>query len=143
MSFKDNLPMIAVIAVLVGGVGVVVSNIVGGSNRGLPIDVKVPVLSAIAQKGEAAYAKNCAACHGKNAGGSDQGPPLVYDTYNPGHHADGAFYQAVRSGVRQHHWKFGNMPAQPNVSKAETRLIVTYVRELQRANGIIYKPHKM
>ena len=143
MSFKDKLPMIAVIVVLVGGAGVVVSNIVGGSSRGLPIDVKVPVLSATAQKGEAVYSKNCAACHGKNAGGSDQGPPLVYDTYNPGHHADGAFYLAVISGVRQHHWKFGNMPAQPNVSKAETRSIVTYVRELQRANGIFYKPHKM
>ena len=143
MSIKDKIPMIAVAAVFLGGIAVMISNAASGPNSGLAIDVKVPVLSSNAKSGEAVYSENCAACHGQNAGGSDQGPPLVYDTYNPGHHADGAFYMAVKSGVRQHHWKFGNMPAQPNVSKAETKLILTYVRELQRANGIFYKPHRM
>lgn len=68
--------------------------------------------------------------------GTEQGPPLVHRIYEPGHHADAAFHMAVRAGVRQHHWRFGNMPPQPQVSEAELRTIIRYVREVQRANGI-------
>jgi len=101
----------------------------------------IPQFTAVAQKGETAFDANCAECHGENATGTEKGPPLIHDFYNPGHHADGSFYLAVANGVRQHHWKFGNMPPQPQVSEAQTRTIIQYVRELQVANGIIYKPH--
>ena len=63
--------------------------------------------------------------------------------YRPGHHGDAAFAMAVRNGVRQHHWRFGNMPPQPQVSDRELKAIVRYVREMQIANGIRYKPHRM
>jgi len=143
MSIKDKIPMIAVSTIFLGGIAVIVSNALSGSNSGLPMDLKVPTLSSEAKLGETVFSENCSACHGKNAAGSDQGPPLVHITYNPGHHADGAFYSAAKSGVRQHHWRFGNMPAQPNVTPSDIKMIVTYVRELQRANGIFYKPHNM
>jgi len=86
--------------------------------------------------GKVAFARHCAKCHGANATGTDEGPPLVHRYYVPSHHADFAFVRAVRSGVRQHHWRFGNMPPQPEVSQEEINLIIGYVRELQRANGI-------
>ena len=35
------------------------------------------------------------------------------------------------------------MPAQPQVSDAQVMDIVRYVRELQKANGIVYQPHQM
>lgn len=56
--------------------------------------------------------------------------------YEPGHHADGAFFLAAARGVRQHHWSFGDMPAVPDVTPQEVAAIIAYVRALQRANGI-------
>ena len=109
----------------------------GGAPRG----IVVPQLSAAAQLGKEAYDGNCARCHGENAAGTGNGPPLVHDYYNPGHHADGAFHAAVARGVRQHHWKFGNMPPQSHVTEQQTRMIIRYVRELQEANGIRSGPH--
>ena len=109
-----------------------------GHGAGMALsEVKVPDLSAAAREGEAIFNANCAACHGRNAAGVDgAGPPLVHIIYEPSHHADLAFQLAVRQGVRQHHWRFGNMPPVEGVSEADVTKIVTYVRELQRANGI-------
>ena len=108
-----------------------------------PGAVRVPQFSALAATGEPLFNANCAECHGRNAGGSERGPPLVHDLYNPGHHADAAFLFAARQGVRAHHWNFGNMPPQPKVTDTDVAAIVRYVRELQDANGIYYKPHRM
>jgi mono/diheme cytochrome c family protein len=139
---KEKLPALLVLAVVVGGVLVFIyqSNTPTGAAL---VDVKVPALSAVALQGEAAFAKNCAECHGANAGGGTGGPPLVHNIYNPGHHADGAFWLALQRGVPQHHWRFGNMPPQSHISEAVTKAIVVYVRELQVANGIGYQPHRM
>jgi mono/diheme cytochrome c family protein len=93
-------------------------------------------LTAIAQDGKILFDRTCAACHGANAAGSGNGPPLVHKIYEPNHHGDQSFLLAARNGVRAHHWQFGNMPPQPEVSDAQVGTIVTYVRELQRANGI-------
>ena len=109
----------------------------------MPVKVVVPDLSPSAVKGEKLFAANCAGCHGVNAAGSDKGPPLVHDIYNPGHHADQSFVMATRFGVRQHHWPYGNMPAQSQVNETDVRAIIQYVRELQTANGIKYKAHTM
>ncbi len=100
--------------------------------------IKVPMLTAQAVAGEKAFNANCITCHGANAGGSDKGPPLVHQIYEPGHHADMSFVLAAKRGVRAHHWKFGNMPPQPDVSDAEIAAIIRYVRELQVANGITH-----
>lgn len=98
--------------------------------------VVTPALSDVARAGKAVFDAKCAGCHGPNAAGSGQGPPLVHRTYHPGHHADAAFALAVRRGVRAHHWRFGDMPPQPSVTEAELQSVTAYVRELQRANGI-------
>jgi mono/diheme cytochrome c family protein len=94
-------------------------------------------------RGKIAFNANCAPCHGTNAAGGDKGPPLVHVIYNPGHHADGSFFLAAKRGVRRHHWRFGDMPPQPQVTDGELAAIVRYVRELQAANGIGNEPHRM
>ena len=105
--------------------------------------VAMPPLSAQATAGQRAFDTACASCHGRFATGTDKGPPLLHDIYNPGHHADEAFFRAARQGVRQHHWRFGDMPVRPKVSDEQLAQIVRYVRELQEANGIRFKPHRM
>ena len=77
-----------------------------------------------------------AACHGANAAGTEAGPPLVHKIYEPSHHGDYAFEMAVANGVRAHHWRFGDMPPQPAMTKADLQNVIAYVREVQRANGI-------
>ena len=67
-------------------------------------------LPSQAEGGEQLFAVNCAGCHGANAAGSDKGPTLISPIYRPGHHGDAAFQRAVREGVPQHHWFFGDMP---------------------------------
>lgn len=56
------------------------------------------------------FAENCARCHGDAAGGTDLGPPLVHRLYEPGHHPDFSFQNAIKNGVISHHWGFGDMP---------------------------------
>lgn len=104
---------------------------------GGPIAITQPdQFSPAAETGAEIFAENCAACHGPSGVGSDQGPPLVHVIYEPGHHADGSFYLAVQNGVRAHHWRFGDMPPVESVGEAQVTAIITYIRELQRANGI-------
>jgi len=101
------------------------------------VAVTVPeTLSAVAQAGKVLFDRSCAQCHGENAAGSDEGPPLVHKIYEPGHHSDQAFFLAARNGVRAHHWNFGNMLPIPEVKEPAVAAIIVYVRELQQANGI-------
>ncbi|SPJ26548.1 hypothetical protein TRM7615_00009 [Falsiruegeria mediterranea M17] len=102
------------------------------------VDVAVPeTLSANAEIGKMAFEVKCAACHGANAAGQDGvAPPLVHKIYEPSHHGDAAFLLAAKNGVRAHHWRFGNMPPVEGVTDGDVKMIVAYVRELQRANGI-------
>ena len=129
------------LAIIVGIVFLAVGLIVGGlglirnqaKEQGALV---VPDLSAEAKMGEVAFATYCVECHGKNASGTDKGPPLVNQIYGPTHHGDFSFVQAVTLGVPQHHWLFGTMPAQLQVGQQEIDQIVVYLRELQKANGI-------
>lgn len=98
--------------------------------------VIIPQLSQIAQSGEIAFNDNCSGCHGTNAAGTDQGPPLIHKIYEPSHHGDRSFAMAANNGVRAHHWKFGNMPPVEGITDAKVRWITKYVREIQAANGI-------
>ncbi|WP_299832118.1 cytochrome c [uncultured Roseobacter sp.] len=102
------------------------------------VQVDLPeTLSTNAQVGKLAYEAKCAVCHGTNATGQDGvAPPLVHKIYEPSHHGDGAFLLAAKNGVRAHHWRFGNMPPVQGVTDGDVKMIVAYVRELQRANGI-------
>ena len=138
-----NLGPYLIIGVLALGLGTIVWRLLAPPDQVAGVEVTVPGFSALAQTGAVAFAANCAACHGSNASGSTQGRPLVHDIYNPGHHADGSFFAAMTRGVRGHHWPFGNMPPQPQVSRGEAVAIVKFVRELQLANGITYRRHRM
>lgn len=89
-----------------------------------------------AAQGRALFATNCATCHGINAQGTGQGPALVDKVYRPAHHADFAFHMAVRDGVRQHHWGFGDMPAAPQVTPEQTAHVIAYIRQEQSTAGI-------
>tara|TARA_B110000971_G_C19785550_1_gene397346 strand:+ start:235 stop:669 length:435 start_codon:yes stop_codon:yes gene_type:complete len=140
--------IIAVAALLVaGGVGYAlwpnasqtpqldpVSSLEGGALA----DVLMPeTLSQNAQIGQLGYEAKCAACHGANAAGQDGvAPPLVHMIYEPSHHGDEAFQRAAELGVQGHHWPFGNMPAVEGVTRGDVTMIIAYIRELQRANGI-------
>jgi len=91
---------------------------------------------ASTQQGEILFRENCARCHGVSGQGTQQGPPLVNKVYRSNHHADITFHWAVKNGVKQHHWKFGNMPAIDNVSPEDVGHIIAFVRQQQRKAGI-------
>lgn len=143
MSNGSAFAKYAVISVLAGGLGIwawqAFRPAPSGEVRGVPI----ADLSARAAEGKAAFEAVCAACHGANAAGTDKGPPLVHDIYNPGHHPDESFFRAAKLGSRQHHWRFGDMPPQPQVSDDQVAAIVEYMRQLQTVNGITTRPHTM
>ncbi len=94
-------------------------------------------LSPEARIGKTAFNATCADCHGDNGAGRDgYGPPLIHKVYEPSHHGDMAFQLAVQRGVRAHHWSFGDMPPQEGLTEGDVKAITSYVREVQRANGI-------
>lgn len=108
----------------------------GGGDSASPDMIVVPELTGQAAAGQEAFARYCASCHGENAGGTEQGSPLIHPYYEPGHHADFAFERAVRQGAPAHHWDFGAMPPVEGVTDAELAAMIDYVRTVQRANGI-------
>ena len=101
-------------------------------------DVLLPAtLSQNAQIGKRGFEAKCAACHGLNAAGQDGvAPPLVHIIYEPSHHGDEAFQRAAAMGVRGHYWPFCDMPPVEGVTRGDVTMIIAYIRELQRANGI-------
>jgi mono/diheme cytochrome c family protein len=141
-----NKTKIAVLAIVAAGIATAAVWTRGGSDTPAPaasagmgalVAVTVPAsLSQAGQMGERAFNAVCAACHGANAAGTEVGPPLVHKIYEPSHHGDYAFEMAVANGVRAHHWKFGDMPPQPAMTRSDLQNVIAYVRELQRANGI-------
>ena len=136
-----NLRNLAIGALLVGAVIFIYRGLASpvAEPTGMALaNVKVPDLSAGAREGEILFNRSCAACHGSNAAGQDGiAPPLVHKIYEPGHHGDASFHRAAMNGVRAHHWRFGDMPPVEGVTGPEINSIVSYVRELQRANGIL------
>lgn len=100
--------------------------------------VNVPeTFSENAKIGKLLYQAKCAACHAVNASGQDGiAPPLVHKIYEPSHHGDESFQRAVSLGVQAHHWRFGNMPRVEGITRGDVKMIIAYIRELQRANGI-------
>ncbi len=139
----QRLSALLVLTLLAAGVASVAWRFIAPSGDGQLVSVTVPTLTETGRTGETVFNANCAACHGENASGSDKGPPLVHDIYNPGHHGDRSFFAAATRGVRRHHWNFGDMEPQPQVTRKDMAAIIAYVRELQVANGIVYKPHNM
>ena len=81
------------------------------------------------------YQANCAECHGADLRGTDKGPGHLSVVYEPNHHGDAAFALAVYSGVRQHHWPFGDMAPVEGLDDDDIARIVAFVRENQRVSG--------
>ncbi|MDA0997313.1 MAG: cytochrome c [Proteobacteria bacterium] len=95
-----------------------------------------PEMTSALNLGKLNYDLFCASCHGKSARGTDKGPTFISRIYHPGHHADGAFMIAPKQGARAHHWQFGDMQPVQGVTDQQLLSIITYVRAVQRANGL-------
>ena len=93
-------------------------------------------LSSSALAGKQVFDANCSLCHGVDVMGSATGPPLIDRIYEPGHHNDFSIRSAVRNGVPQHHWWFGDMPPVAGITDQQMEQLICYIRELQLANGI-------
>ena len=106
--------------------------------KNVPTNVLLPdTLSQNAQIGKLAFEAKCTSCHGTNAAGRDGvAPPLVHIIYESNHHGHESFQRAVAMGVQAHHWSFGNMPAVEGLTRGDVMMIIKYIRELQRENGI-------
>ena len=104
-----------------------------GSTEGTDLNIQVPEEY---QSGEKRFNAYCSRCHGVHAQGTGNGPPLVHKIYEPSHHSDFAFLRAAAQGVRAHHWEFGNMPKITDATSEDVKLIIQYVRWLQREAGI-------
>lgn len=99
--------------------------------------VKMPEIEGNAAVGQTIFESVCAACHGaQGAGNSEAGPPLIHKIYEPSHHGDESFQRAVAHGVRAHHWRFGDMPPVDGLTRGDVAMVIDYIREIQRANGI-------
>jgi len=86
--------------------------------------------------GKDLFSVNCALCHGVSLTGTDNGPSLLNQVYRPNRHGDLAFYMAVSSGVKKHHWSFGDMPPVPGLTGEDVANIIAYVRQEQLKSGI-------
>jgi cytochrome c len=87
-------------------------------------------------KGERLYQEKCASCHGKDLRGTDKGPPQIHIYYVPNHHSDVAYQLAVRNGVRQHHWRFGDMSPVPGLTPEDVGHITAFIRREQKNAGL-------
>lgn len=85
--------------------------------------------------GATVYQARCASCHGEDLRGSDKGPSQLSIVYEPNHHGDGSYRSAIRNGVAQHHWGFGNMPAVEDITDEQIELVIAYIRNQQETHG--------
>lgn len=142
LSRKNIIAVIAIIVAVAFGVywsqtSQDANETANAQDGGSLVQVTVPDLTGAAKIGEQIFNAKCAACHGDNgAGRQGAGPPLVHKIYEPSHHGDMAFMLAPRRGVQSHHWPFGDMPPVEGLTDGDIKQIITYVRALQRANGI-------
>ena len=111
---------------------------VADAGGGPIVQVVLPAaLTAEQELGKTIFEAKCAVCHAVNAVGQEGvAPPLVHKIYEPSHHGDEAFQRAVALGVRGHHWTFGDMPPVDGLTRGDVKLVVAYIRALQRENGI-------
>ena len=101
------------------------------------VSIQVPPLEGNAAVGARIFERTCATCHGSNGSGNEgAGPPLIHKIYEPSHHSDESFQRAVATGVKSHHWRFGDMPRVTGLTRGDVSMVIAYIRQVQRANGI-------
>ena len=130
-AMLGSVVVLMTVTLLITGCGEI-DPVAGRARLHLPPEDYVPSPA----NGRKVFLRDCSVCHGQTALGTQKGPPLIHKTYRPNHHPDMAFHLAVKDGVRQHHWNFGDMPPQLQVSPEETEDIVSYIRDQQREQGI-------
>ena len=101
------------------------------------VAITMPDISGNLAVGQNIFESICAACHGaQGVGNTEAGPPLIHKIYEPSHHGDESFQRAVAQGVRAHHWRFGDIPPVEGLTRGDVAMVIGYIREIQRANGI-------
>ena len=133
---KPSLAALALIVIMAIAATMALGCASGGGDGNGDGGASVPARAPDVDKGAELYAASCALCHGERGVGTQAGPPLVHITYEPGHHPDASFRNAVKNGVAAHHWNFGNMPPRPELSDGDIDDVIAYVRALQREAGI-------
>lgn len=97
----------------------------------------IPELSASAQHGRTIINAQCAECHGiDGTGGSRKGPPILHSMYRAEIFPDFVLKRSILEGKREKNWRFGPMPAMPELSEADVNGVIAFVREVQTATGI-------
>ena len=98
---------------------------------------KIPELSPLAQHGRKVINEKCADCHGVDGtGGSRKGPPILHTMYRDEIFPDFVFRRSVLEGKREKNWRFGPMPAMPDLSEEDVNGAIAFVREVQTATGV-------
>lgn len=97
--------------------------------------VSPPVPLAADADGATVYEARCASCHGPDLTGSDKGPSQLSIVYEPNHHGDDSYRSAIRNGVSQHHWGFGDMPAIDDITDGQIEAVIAYIRGEQERVG--------
>mgnify|MGYP001813967530 CR=1 FL=1 len=86
-------------------------------------------------RGARVYAQTCASCHGEDLRGTDKGPSHLSIVYEPNHHTDDSFRNAIANGAPQHHWNSGDMPAVGGLSDSDVEAVIAFVRAEQERQG--------
>ena len=86
-------------------------------------------------RGPQVYAESCASCHGADLRGTDKGPSQLSIVYEPNHHTDDSFRNAIANGAPQHHWNFGDMEAVEGLNGDDVEAVIAYVRAEQERQG--------
>ena len=142
MKKRQRMAMLAVIAWIVFGAvaALVYVALSGEGDDGVTVEVIAAELSEEAIQGEALFKANCPGVPRRERGGHEAGSAADSRHLQSGSPFGQGFLSGGRRlGVRAHHWPYGDMPPQPQVKEAEVALIIRYIRELQEANGIVYK----
>jgi len=110
-----------------------------GSGEAVAADEEVVEATAVPlaadADGRAVYQGRCASCHGADLRGTEKGPSQLSIVYEPNHHGDTSYRSAIRNGVQQHHWDYGDMPAVQDVTDEQIELVIAYIREQQQELG--------
>ena len=89
---------------------------------------------AAAEAGRITYGESCAVCHGRLAQGTAVAPALVASGQGQGHLSDDEFRKTVVEGRRTAQGR--GMPAFPALERADLDRIQTFLRSLERQDGI-------
>ncbi len=90
------------------------------------------VMSGDARAGSKIYNSECAVCHGRLLEGTHKGPSML--AYESAFHPDPDFVAAIKSGVKQHHWSFGDMQPIKSLTDDDIRRVIIYIRKVQAYN---------